>query len=110
MSAHQKSQIDADSRRRQLAPGVTAKDLILAIIGRIGTAGGTGYAIEFGGNTGARIVDGRADDDMQYVDRSRRARRDDCRRRTDARLHSRTTARAGGRNVAIARRRIGARS
>ncbi|MDQ2694276.1 MAG: 3-isopropylmalate dehydratase large subunit [Pseudomonadota bacterium] len=30
-------------------PGVTAKDIILAIIGRIGTAGGTGYAIEYGG-------------------------------------------------------------
>lgn len=33
----------------ELAMGVTAKDLILAIIARIGTAGGTGYAIEFAG-------------------------------------------------------------
>ncbi len=33
----------------QLGKGVTAKDVALAIIGRIGTAGGTGYAIEFGG-------------------------------------------------------------
>ena len=31
-------------------PGVTAKDIVLAIIGKIGTAGGTGYAIEFGGS------------------------------------------------------------
>ncbi len=29
--------------------GVTAKDIVLAVIGKIGTAGGTGYAIEFGG-------------------------------------------------------------
>jgi 3-isopropylmalate/(R)-2-methylmalate dehydratase large subunit len=34
----------------QLAPGVTAKDIVLAIIGRIGTAGGTGYTIEFAGS------------------------------------------------------------
>jgi 3-isopropylmalate/(R)-2-methylmalate dehydratase large subunit len=33
----------------KLAPGITAKDIVLAIIGRIGTAGGTGYTIEFAG-------------------------------------------------------------
>lgn len=30
-------------------PGITAKDIVLTIIGEIGTAGGTGYTIEFGG-------------------------------------------------------------
>ena len=33
-----------------LGKGVTAKDIALAVIGRIGTAGGTGYAIEFSGS------------------------------------------------------------
>jgi 3-isopropylmalate/(R)-2-methylmalate dehydratase large subunit len=33
----------------KLGRGVTAKDVALAVIGKIGTAGGTGYAIEFGG-------------------------------------------------------------
>ena len=33
-----------------VARGVTAKDIVLAIIGKIGTAGGTGYTIEFGGS------------------------------------------------------------
>jgi 3-isopropylmalate/(R)-2-methylmalate dehydratase large subunit len=35
----------------RLAPGVSAKDVVLAIIGQIGTAGGTGYSIEFAGST-----------------------------------------------------------
>jgi 3-isopropylmalate/(R)-2-methylmalate dehydratase large subunit len=34
----------------ELGAGVTAKDVVLHIIGVIGTAGGTGYAIEFGGS------------------------------------------------------------
>jgi 3-isopropylmalate/(R)-2-methylmalate dehydratase large subunit len=33
----------------KLAPGVTAKDIVLSIIGEIGTAGGTGYVVEFAG-------------------------------------------------------------
>ena len=40
--------------------GVTAKDIVLAIIGKIGTAGGTGYAIEFGGEAiRALTIEGR---------------------------------------------------
>ena len=38
--------IQVDGR---VAPGITAKDIVLAIIGKIGTAGGTGYTIEFAG-------------------------------------------------------------
>ncbi|MCB1831305.1 MAG: 3-isopropylmalate dehydratase large subunit, partial [Gammaproteobacteria bacterium] len=34
----------------ELGVGVTAKDIVLAIIGEIGTAGGTGYVIEFAGD------------------------------------------------------------
>ena len=34
----------------QVTKGVTAKDIVLAIIGKIGTAGGTGYTIEFAGS------------------------------------------------------------
>lgn len=34
----------------RLSPGCSAKDIVLAIIGRIGTAGGTGYTIEFAGS------------------------------------------------------------
>ena len=33
----------------RLAPGVTAKDLALTVIAELGTAGGTGYAVEFAG-------------------------------------------------------------
>ena len=33
----------------QLAEHVSAKDIVLAVIGKIGTAGGNGYAMEFGG-------------------------------------------------------------
>ena len=41
--------------RGHVGPGVTAKDIVLAIIGRIGTAGGTGYTIEFAGEAIAAL-------------------------------------------------------
>lgn len=44
----------------KLQTGVTAKDIVLAIIGQIGTAGGTGYTIEFAGEAiRALSVEGR---------------------------------------------------
>ncbi|MCU0728810.1 MAG: 3-isopropylmalate dehydratase large subunit, partial [Sphingopyxis sp.] len=43
-----------------LGPGVTAKDVVLHIIGQIGTAGGTGHVIEFMGSTIAALsIEGR---------------------------------------------------
>ena len=39
----------------QVAPGISAKDIVLAIIARIGTAGGTGFAIEFAGDAIAAL-------------------------------------------------------
>jgi 3-isopropylmalate/(R)-2-methylmalate dehydratase large subunit len=39
----------------ELGAGVTAKDVVLAIIGEIGTAGGTGYALEFAGSAIASL-------------------------------------------------------
>ena len=52
-----------------LADGVTAKDLVLAIIGRLGTAGATGHTIEYRGEA-IRAVDGRTHDFVQYEHRS----------------------------------------
>ena len=44
----------------ELGPGVTAKDIILAIIGKIGTAGATGYVVEYTGDAiKALSVEGR---------------------------------------------------
>ncbi|MBV8063765.1 MAG: 3-isopropylmalate dehydratase large subunit, partial [Nevskia sp.] len=41
--------------RGKVAPGITAKDIVLAIIGRIGTAGGNGCTIEFAGEAIAAL-------------------------------------------------------
>ena len=54
-----RSKVAAGALRRPLPTGVTAKDLVLAIIGKIGTAGGTGYAMEFGGEAVRLSMEGR---------------------------------------------------
>ena len=51
--------------------GVTAKDIILYIIGRISASGGTGYCIEYTGEAIRGIDHGRADDRLQHDDRGR---------------------------------------
>ena len=66
--------------------GVTAKDIVLAIIGKIGTAGGTGHAIEFAGSAIRALSMEGADDGVQHVDRGGRPRRHDRGRRHDDRL------------------------
>ncbi|HYH30413.1 MAG TPA: 3-isopropylmalate dehydratase large subunit, partial [Pseudonocardia sp.] len=42
--------INVNSRDGELRPGVTSKDVVLAIIAQIGTGGGQGYVLEYRGN------------------------------------------------------------
>ncbi len=82
-----------------LRPGVTAKDITLSVIGATGTAGGTGYVIEYMRRGDPRPVDGRPDDGLQHGDRGRRPRRPDRARRQDLRLCHGPPACAEGRAV-----------
>ena len=84
------------------AAAARAKDIVLAIIGKIGTAGGTGYTIEFAGSRDPRAQHGRAHDGLQHGDRGRRARRAG---RPSTRRRSPTCK---GRPLRAARRRVGA--
>ena len=54
--------------------GVTAKDIILAVIGKIGIAGGNGYVFEYTGEAVRGLSMDGAHDHVQYVHRRRRAR------------------------------------
>ena len=59
-AAAQAVQDDGDHRRGRAAPGVTAKDIILAVIAKIGTGGGQGYVLEYRGSAiRALSMDGR---------------------------------------------------
>ena len=64
-------QIDVQGKRPR---GVTAKDIILAIIGKIGIGGGNGHVVEYTGEAVRGLSMEGAHDDVQYVDRRRRAR------------------------------------
>ena len=91
-----------------LPPGVTAKDLILAVIAEIGTGGGQGYVIEYRGEAIRSAVDGGADDRLQHVDRGGCPRRHDRAGRDDVRLPGGPAARTEGRRLGRRGRRPGA--
>ncbi len=55
--------------------GVSPKDVVLAIVGRLGASGGNGHVIEYRGSTFRDDEPGRAADRRQHVDRGRRALR-----------------------------------
>ena len=77
----------------RLAPGVSAKDIILALLARIGVGGGTGHVFEYRGDGDPGADDGAAHDGLQHVDRGRRTRRADRPGRHDLRVRQRPTAR-----------------
>ena len=71
----------------ELPPGADARrTTILAAIGKIGVDGGVGQVIEYAGAAIRGALDGGPHDDLQHVDRGRRARGHDRARRDDVRL------------------------
>ena len=87
--------------------GVTAKDLILGTIGQISAAGAVGYVVEYAGDPIARALDRGPHDDLQHVDRGRRAGGDDRAGRRDLRLRGGAPRRSrrfrgGARSLAVA--------
>ena len=91
----------------KLPDGVTAKDIALAVIAKIGTAGGTGYVIEYAGEAVRAPVDGRAHDPVQPDHRRRRPRRPDRGGRHHVRIMSRASPARPRRGVRKRRRCTG---
>jgi hypothetical protein len=83
----------------QLPRGCGAKDIVLAIIGRIGTAGGTGYTIEFGGAAIRALSMEGPHDGVQHGHRGRRPCRAGGGGRHHHRVRQRPTVRAQGRRA-----------
>ena len=78
----------------ELPEGSTAKDVILAVIARIGTGGGQGYVLEYRGEAIRTLSMEARMTDLQHVDRGRRAGRHDRSRRDHVRLPRGPAARA----------------
>ncbi len=82
-----------------LQKGVTSKDVILALIARIGIGGGTGLCVRVHRQHDPHARHGRAPDDLQHVDRGWRARRHDRPGRHDVSVSGRPPVRPGRRRV-----------
>ncbi len=80
----------------ELGAGVTPKDLILATIGRLGTGGMVGHAVEYAGTGDRGAGDAGPDDDLQHDDRGRRPRGHDRPRRDHLRVGARPLRRSRG--------------
>ena len=100
------TEVDGDHRRRRASRGSTAKDVILGVIGRIGTGGGIGYVMEYRGSVFRAAFDGRPDDGLQHVDRGRRARRAHRTGRHHVRLPRGAPARTQRQGVGASDRRL----
>ena len=74
----------------ELGEGVTAKDLILATIGRLGVGGMQGHAVEYAGPAIEALTIENRLTDLQHDDRGRRTRRHDRPRRDHLRVHARS--------------------
>ncbi len=79
--------------------GIYAKDMILALIGRYGVDAGVGHVVQYRWTGDPRHAARRPPDDLQHVDRVRRARRLHRRRRHDVRVSARQADGAEGRTV-----------
>ncbi len=87
-----------------LPPGISAKDLALTIVGRLGADGGPRPCHRVCGCGGARLVHGRASDPLQPVHRERRPLRHGGTGRNHDRRHRRPPFRAQRRDMGAGRR------
>ena len=91
----------------QLPEGVTAKDIILAVIAKIGTGGGQGYVIEYRGSAIESLSMEAADDDLQHEHRGRCPRRHGGSGRDHLRVPARPPVRARRERLGRRRRLLG---